>query len=85
LRDRLFLAGGLEFISARNTRTGDRLAAAVLADFTATARVHPRFDIQAGVRNALDRRYEDAINLTADRLRGDGRSVFLRLVWRVWE
>ena len=68
-----------------HAESGGRLGGAVLADFTATARVHPRFDLQAGVRNALDRRYEDPVCLTVDRLRGDGRSVFVRLVWRAWE
>jgi iron complex outermembrane receptor protein len=41
--------------------------------------------LAAGVRNALDRQYEGPIHLTAGRLRGGGRPVFLRLVWRVWE
>ena len=84
-RDRLSVTGSMQHISARNSWTGDRLGGVVLADFTATARVHPRFDLQGGVRNAFDHRYEDPIYLTVDRLRGDGRSVFLRLVWRICE
>ena len=84
-RNRLFFAGALQYISARNAWSGARLGGAPLADFTATARIHSRFDLQAGVRNALDRRYEDPIFLAVDRMRGDGRSAFLRLVWRVWE
>jgi outer membrane receptor protein involved in Fe transport len=85
LRDRLFLSGALQYISSRITGSGNRLGGALVADFTATARVHPRFDLQCGLRNALDRRYEDPVYLTVDRLRGDGRSVFVKLVWRVWE
>jgi len=84
-RDRLFLAGALQSFSARETTGGDRLGGAWLVDFTATARVHPHFDIQVGVRNAFDRRYEDPVSLTIDRLPGDGRSAFVKLVWRVWE
>jgi iron complex outermembrane receptor protein len=81
---RLSLAGNLQYISARNSWTGDRLGGAVLADFTVTARLHPRFDLESGVRNAFDRRYEDPIYLAIDRIRGDGRSVYLRLVCHAW-
>ncbi|HEV2447113.1 MAG TPA: TonB-dependent receptor, partial [Candidatus Sulfopaludibacter sp.] len=83
--DRLFLSGALQYIAARNAWSGDRLGGALLADFTATWRVHPRCDVVAGLRNAFDRRYEDPIFLAVDRYRGDGRSAFLKLVWRVWE
>jgi outer membrane receptor for ferrienterochelin and colicins len=83
LRDRLFVSGSLQWLSARNTWTGQRLGGALLADFTATFRLLPRFDLEAGIRNAFDRRYEDPIFLSVDRLRGDGRSAFVRLVWRV--
>ena len=85
LHERLFLSGSLQYISARNSWTGDRLGGALLADFTGTWKLHPRFDLEAGVRNAFDRRYEDPIFLSVDRLRGDGRSAFVRLVWRAWE
>jgi iron complex outermembrane receptor protein len=85
LAERLFLSGALQWISARNSWTGDRLGGALLADFTGTLKLHPRFDLEAGVRNAFDRRYEDPIFLSVDRLRGDGRSAFVRLVWRAWE
>lgn len=84
-RQRVLLAGAARFLSARLSEDGDRLGGFLLADFTATARLAPRFDIQAGVRNAFDRRYEDPINCTVDRLRGDGRSLFVKLVWRAWE
>jgi outer membrane receptor protein involved in Fe transport len=82
---RLFLSGNLQYLSARDTWNGDTLGGRLVADCTATFRLHRSFELQGGVRNALNRRYEDPIYLTVDRLRGDGRSVFLRLVWRVWE
>ena len=85
LHERLFLSGALQWISARNSWTGDRLGGALLADFTGTLKLHPRFDLEAGVRNAFDRRYADPIFLSVDRLPGDGRSAFVRLVWRAWE
>jgi outer membrane receptor protein involved in Fe transport len=84
-RDRLLLAGSWQLISARQSWTGDRLGGTLLTDATATLRLSARFDVQAGVRNLFDRRYEDPIYLTVDRLRGDGRSAFLKLVWRVLE
>ena len=84
-RERLFLAGGFSWISARQSWTGDRLGGAALADFTATVRLHSRCDLQVGLRNAFDRRYEDPIYLAVDRLRGDGRSAFVRLLWSPWE
>jgi outer membrane receptor for ferrienterochelin and colicins len=83
--NRLFLSGAIQQIAARDTQSGAQLGSAATADFTACARVDRRFDIEAGVRNAFDRRYEDPVYLTLDRLAGDGRSVFLRLVWKVWE
>ena len=82
---RLFLSGSLQYISSRTTSTGDTLGGVLVADCTGTLRLHRALDLQVGVRNALDRRYEDPIYLTVDRLKGDGRSAFLRLVWRVRE
>ena len=82
---RLFLSSEWRYISSRDTWTGDRLPGALLADATATLRLNRRCDLQAGLRNALDRYYEDPIYLTVDRLRGDGRSAFVKLVWHVME
>lgn len=82
---RLFFSSEWRYLSSRSTWTGDRLGGAWVADATATVRLHRRCDVQAGLRNALDRRYEDPIYLAVDRLGGDGRSIFLRLVWHVWE
>jgi len=82
---RWFLAGSMQYFSSRYTWTGSRLGGAALADFTATARISRRFELQAGVRNAFDKRYEDPIYLDLDRMPGDGRSAFLRLVCRAWE
>jgi outer membrane receptor protein involved in Fe transport len=82
---RWFVAGSLQYWSGRYTWTGARLGGAALADFTVTARVSRRFDLQAGVRNAFDKRYEDPIYLDVDRIAGAGREAFLRLVCRVWE
>ena len=84
-RERLFLSGTAQYLSSRTAEGGDLLPGPLLADFTATTRLGPRFDLVTGVRNAFGRRYEDPIYLTLDRLRGDGRSAFVKLVWRIWE
>jgi len=80
-----FLAGSLQYFSSRYTWTGAPLGGAAVADFTVTAHLSRRFDLQAGVRNAFDKRYEDPVYLDVDRITGDGRSAFLRLVCLAWE
>ena len=56
-----------------------------IADLTLTAKISRRFDLQAGVRNALNKRYEDPIYLDVDRIGGQGREAYLRLVCLAWE
>jgi outer membrane receptor protein involved in Fe transport len=82
---RWFLAGSMQYVSSRDTWTGSRLGGATVADFTLTAKLSRRFDLQAGVRNALNKRYEDPIYLDVDRIAGEGRVAFLRLVCLAWE
>jgi outer membrane receptor for ferric coprogen and ferric-rhodotorulic acid len=84
-RERLFVSAAARYLSPRMTGTDDLLGGVPLVDCTATARVHPRFDLVTGLRNLLGRRYEDPVYLSVDRLPGDGRSFFVKLVWRVWE
>jgi iron complex outermembrane receptor protein len=85
VRNHIFLSATAQYTSSRLTAGADRVGGFPLAGFTATIRLHPKFDLITGVRNAFDRHYEDPVYLCVDRLRGDGRSVFLKLVWRVWE
>jgi len=82
---RLFLSAGANYLSPRRTWSGDALGGFAVVDGTATLRLRGSFDFQAGIRNAFDKRYEDPIYLATDRLPGDGRSAFLRLVWHPWE
>ena len=82
---RWFVAGSMQYVSARYTWTGSRLGGAAVADLTLTAKISRRFDLQAGVRNALNKRYEDPIYLDVDRIAGQGREAFLRLVCLAWE
>ena len=85
LGGRWYLAGSLQYLSSRLSWTGDRLSGMALADFTVTTKINRRFELQGGVRNAFDKRYEDPIYLAVDRVAGGGREAFLRLVCRVWE
>ena len=82
---RWLLAGSMQYLSARYTWAGSRLGGAAVADFTLTAKISRRFDLQAGVRNALNKRYEDPIYLDVDRIAGEGREAYLRLVCLAWE
>jgi iron complex outermembrane receptor protein len=82
---RLFASSECQYISARAAVMGGRLGGFLLAGAAATLRLNARFDLVAGVHNLFDRRSEDPISLTVDRIPGDGRSVFLKLVLRVWE
>ncbi len=84
-RERLFVSGAARYLSPRLTGTGERLDGVPLVDCTATMRLHPRLDLITGLRNSLGRGYEDPVYLSVDRLPGDGRSFFVKLVWRVWE
>jgi iron complex outermembrane receptor protein len=82
---RVFASGALQYISARATGMGGRLGGFLLADATATVRLNRRFDLVAGARNLFNKRYEDPVFVAADRVPGDGRAVFLKLVLRVLE
>jgi iron complex outermembrane receptor protein len=82
---RLFASADCQYTSARAAIMGGRLGGFLLADAAATLHLGARFDLVAGVHNLFDRRYEDPVYLTVDRIPGDGRSGFLKLVLRVWE
>jgi len=82
---RVFASADFEYTSARAAVMGGRLGGFLLAGAGVTARLSGRFDLVAGVHNLFDRRYEDPIYLAVDRIPGDGRAVFLKLVLRVWE
>jgi len=58
----------------------------LLEDLTITTRgLHPDFDLQFGLRNALNWHYEDPVYVAIDRMRQDGRSLFVKLIWHTRE
>lgn len=85
-RGKLFASGAFSYMSSRETIADALLGSVALADFTVTTRhLHPDFDIQAGVRNAFNTTYFVPINLAADRMQENGRSVFVKLLWHARE
>ena len=85
---RLWVSGSASFVSSRATLAGDRLSATPLAGLTfTTERLSRNCDLQFGIRNLLDREYYDPAGgaIVVDRLRADGRSAFMKLIWHVRE
>ena len=87
-RNKLWVAVSMQYLSPRGT-VADAVAPSVwLTDLTLTTRaLHPDFDIQFGVRNLFNRAYFDPVGAGAveDVLRQDGRSVYVKLVFRTRE
>ncbi len=84
-RQRLLVSGAARYVGSRLSAYAERVPAVALADLTVTAqRLHPRLDIQFGVRNLLNRPYSDPLSPehTPHFLPGAGRNVYLRLIWR---
>lgn len=84
-RDRAVIAVAGRYLSARDTAYGDKVRATPLFDATvSTNGLTKQFDLVVGVRNVLDRRYEDPLStehLTHTMPRA-GRTAFLKLIWR---
>jgi outer membrane receptor protein involved in Fe transport len=85
LKKKLQAATAIEYLSPRRTVSYAEVPPYTLVDLTLTTnRIHPDFDVQFGVRNLFNRVYYDpaGLGLVQDRIRQDGRSVFLKLIWR---
>jgi len=88
VKNKLLAAAAMQYLSARRTLAYAEVPAYWLADLTLTTnRIHPDFDVQFGVRNLFNRAYYDpvGVGLPEDRLLQNGRSVFLKLIWRTKE
>jgi len=87
-KNKLLAAAAMQYLSPRRTLAYAEVPSYWLADVTLTTnRIHPDFDVQFGVRNLFDRAYYDPVGSGApeDRLLQNGRSVFLKLIWRTKE
>jgi outer membrane receptor protein involved in Fe transport len=83
-RGRFTVAGAFESMSRRRTFGYDIVGPAYLTNLTVTsARLHPDFDVQVGIRNLFDQRAWDPASpgQGLDVLARDGRSAFVKLIW----
>jgi iron complex outermembrane receptor protein len=88
LGGRLFAAVGMQSTSERRTRGGLAVAPYSRMDATlSTVRLHRNFDLIFGVRNALDVRYYDPVGYgrRMESILQDGRSLFVKILWRTEE
>jgi outer membrane receptor protein involved in Fe transport len=86
--NKLRAAMAIQYLSSRNVMGPGMVPSYWLADLTLTTiRLHPDFDMQFGVRNLLNRTYYDPVSagLFEDVIRQDGRSIFLKLIFRTRE
>jgi len=86
LKGRLTLSSSSQYLARRET-VGEIVTRPVwLEDLTLTThRLHPEFDLQFGIRNALNWRYQDPVYLVVDQMQQDGRSWFLKVIWHTRE
>ena len=85
-KDKLTVSSGTQYLSRRETLSSGFTRPVVLEDITfSTRRLHPCFDIRIGVRNLLNWSFEAPVYLAIDRMRQDGRSVFVKLIWHTRE
>jgi hypothetical protein len=83
---RLQLSSAVEYMNSRQTYTGGRMRPVLLGDVTlSTHRLFREFDLQLGIRNVAGWRYSDPAGLALGRVPGQGREVFLKLIWHTIE
>lgn len=85
LRRKLLVGGTIRYMSMRLEADGSRLPAATVTDFTlTTTRLLRHTNLQLGIRNALNKPYQDPLSPEHATLGlpAAGRSVFVRLLWR---
>ena len=82
IRDRLCLSVAFQFMSGRTDMNDSWLRPVALGDVTlSTHKLHPSFDIVAGVGNVAGWRYSDPIGLALAQMPEDGRSVCVKLIY----
>jgi outer membrane receptor for ferrienterochelin and colicins len=79
---RVTFANSVQWMSSRLTYAGDAVRPVLLVDVTLTVRpLRAGFEVQAGVRNALNWWYQDPIGLSLDQIRGDPRTAYVKVSW----
>jgi outer membrane receptor for ferrienterochelin and colicins len=87
-RNKMHAAMAIQYLSTREVIGSGLVPSYWLADVTLTTmRVRPDFDVQFGVRNLFNQSYYDPVSagLFQDVIRQDGRSMFVKLIWRAKE
>jgi outer membrane receptor protein involved in Fe transport len=84
---KVWLAGSYRYVSTRKTLASEVAAASVVDLTISTRRLHPAFDIVAGVKNAFDRAYWDPAGdrHIIDAYPRRGRTAFVKLAWQYGE
>jgi hypothetical protein len=58
----------------------------VLLDATlSTIRLFHGYDLMCGVHNVLNWQYDHPVDFSVDRIRANGRSFFVKLIWKPTE
>jgi hypothetical protein len=82
VQNKLYLSGGFQYLSARTTITGAVLRPVALADVTlSTKHLFRDCDLVFGIHNLFNWQYDQPVNLGMDRIRADGRTFFLKVIW----
>ena len=87
-RNKLRAALVVQYLSSRDAMGAGLVPSYWLADATlTTVHLHPDFDVQFGMRNLLNRTYYDPVSsgLFQDVIQQNGRSIFLKLIFRTRE
>lgn len=82
-RNKVQLSGGMQYLSERTTTSGRLIRPMALADITlSTVRLFRGYDLMCGVRNALNWQYDHPVDLSVERVRANGRTFFVKLIWQ---
>jgi outer membrane receptor for ferrienterochelin and colicins len=83
LRNKVYLSAAFQYLSPRTTVGGAWVRPVELADITlSTIRLFRGYDVVVGLRNALNWQYDQPVDLSVDRIRANGRTFFVKLIWR---
>jgi iron complex outermembrane receptor protein len=81
---RAFLSSAVQYMSERTAGADATVTPVYLQDLTLTSRrpLTAGFELQGGVRNLWNRSYYDPAGLAVDTILQDGRSFYLKCIWR---
>jgi iron complex outermembrane receptor protein len=84
MKNRIFLSGALQYVSERTTTAGAHVRPMALGDLTlSTNRLFQGYELVCGMRNAFNWQYDQPVDLSMDRVRANGRTFFVKLIWQM--